>query len=73
MGEFDEALENVEKAIDKSEEHSMKHLYLKAMIHGMMGMVKEALKGFYNVLSVLGSLKEKEKDAYDPDEPEQEK
>lgn len=37
LGDFDEALENIEKAMNKSEEHIMKYLYLHAMIKGMMG------------------------------------
>ena len=45
----------------------MKYLYLKGMIHGMLGQYKEAYKDFYNVLSVLQSLKEK--DTIDPDDP----
>ena len=57
MQEFEEALDYVEKAIDKAEDHSMRYLYLKAMIQGMMGEYKDAYKGFYNVLSVLASLK----------------
>ncbi len=49
----------------------MKYLYLKSMIQGMLGQYKQAYKGFYNVLSVLSTLKEK--DNIDPDEPEVQK
>ena len=37
LGDIDDALSNVEKAMEKSEDHVMKHLYLKALIMGLKG------------------------------------
>jgi Tfp pilus assembly protein PilF len=42
LGDLDSALENVEKAMEKSEEHVMKHLYLRALIMALKGEHKEA-------------------------------
>lgn len=37
----------------------MKHLYLRALIMGLKGEHKEALKGFHNVLKIYEEIKER--------------
>lgn len=52
LGNFEESLEQVEKAIEKSDEHVIKHFYLRGLIHGVLGKTKEAFVDFSNVLSL---------------------
>lgn len=52
----------------------MKHLYLRALIMGLKGQTKEALKGFHNVLKIHEEIKQRQKQQqHDPDEPERDK
>lgn len=37
LGDLDGALDSVEKAMEKSEDHVMKHLYLRALIMALKG------------------------------------
>jgi hypothetical protein len=37
LGDLNNALENVDKAMEKSEDHVMKHLYLRALIMALKG------------------------------------
>lgn len=53
--------------MDKSEEHVMKHLYLRGLIKAHQGEYKEAYKGFCNVMGVHSEIKEREKEPHDPD------
>lgn len=57
LGRFSEALEAIEKAIDKSDDHVIKHFYLRGLIHGVVGKTKEAFIDFSNVLSLGKELK----------------
>jgi hypothetical protein len=50
-------LDQIEKAIEKSDEHVIKHFYLRGLINGILGKTKEAFVDFSNVLSLGKELK----------------
>jgi hypothetical protein len=45
--------------VEKSDDHVIKHFYLRGLIHGVTGKTKEAFIDFSNVLSLGKELKEK--------------
>lgn len=49
----------MEQAIDKSDDHVMKHFYLRAMVRAMQGKVHEAYTDLNNVISIHKDLKDK--------------
>lgn len=53
-------MEHIEKAIEQSDDHVIKHFYLRGLVHGIMDKTKEAFVDFSNVLSLGKELKEKE-------------
>lgn len=59
LGRFSEALGAVQRAIEKSDDHVIKHFYLRGLIHGVLGRTKEAFIDFSNVLSLGKELKQK--------------
>ena len=59
LGNFKSALAHVEKAIEISDDHVIKHFYLRGLIHGVIGKPREAFIDFSNVLSLGKELKEK--------------
>ena len=59
LGNQKSALENIEKAIESSDDHVIKHFYLRGLIHGILGRTREAFIDFSNVLSLGKDLKEK--------------
>ena len=59
LGNFKVALEQIQKAIENSDDHVVKHFYLRGLINGVMGKTKDAFVDFSNVLSLGKELKEK--------------
>jgi tetratricopeptide (TPR) repeat protein len=57
LGDLDSALDSVEKAMEKLEDHLMRYLYLIALIMALKGKYKEAYKAFSNVLGLLNDMK----------------
>lgn len=55
LGKFDEALQDIIKAISKSEENVAKYFFFRAMAHGSLGNLKQAL----NDLNICNNLDEK--------------
>lgn len=53
-------MSDIEKAADKSDDHVIKHFYLRALVYAAMGKYKEALGDFSNTISLMKDLKEKE-------------
>jgi hypothetical protein len=51
------ALQQIEKAIENSDDHVVKHFYLRGLINGVLGKTKEAFIDFSNVLSLGKELK----------------
>lgn len=40
IGDQNKALEHIEKAIEQSDDHVIKHFYLRGLIHGIMGKIR---------------------------------
>ena len=59
LGDFKEALQHVDRAIENSDEHVIKHFYLRGLIHGVLGKTREAFVDFSNVLSLGKEIKDK--------------
>jgi tetratricopeptide (TPR) repeat protein len=57
---YKEAWEDIEKAVDKSDDHVIKHFYLRALIYAGLGKYKESLGDFSNTVSLMKDLREKE-------------
>lgn len=60
MESCEEALEHIEEAIKKSDDHVIKHFYLRGLIHGSLEKNRDAYVDFSNVLSLGKELRDKE-------------
>ena len=57
LGNLKSAFLNIEKAIELSDDHVIKHFYLRGLINGVSGKNREAYIDFSNVLSLGKELK----------------
>jgi tetratricopeptide (TPR) repeat protein len=53
LGQYESGLKLVRKAIEVSDDHTIKHYYLKANLKLMLGMVAEAISDFSNAILVM--------------------
>jgi len=53
LSQYEAGLKLIRKAIDVSDDHTIKHYYLKANLKCMLGMVPEAISDYSNGILVM--------------------